>query len=164
MKLTDWWPVGSDWWAVAFFACCLGAIFALDHQWLPSDLFGHENARENDPTFMSAKGWACKRYFTDSEWSRLTSALSDEHIKNATCREMTAMLPDNNVESAAGDCFSQMNSLENDVWSTLSWHSTTRLDRLPCDSERRVLDTLANVSHEYRDEQVDRLFDRALGH
>jgi len=158
--------VGSDWWAVAFFACCLSAIFALDHQWLPSGDIS--NTRDRDPAFFSLRGAACGRFLTADEkleWERLDMA-NAKQMANSTCQQLAAMLDIYSapkVESAKGDCFSQMNSLENDVWSTLSWHSTTRLDRLPCDSERRVLDLLANVPHEYRDEQVDRLFDRALG-
>ena len=86
-------------------------------------------------------------------------------MANATCQQLAAMLDTIGYteQPAERDCFSQMNSLENDVWGTLSWHSNTRLDRLPCDSERHVLDTLADIPKDYRDEQVDRLFDRALG-
>jgi hypothetical protein len=94
MKLRDWWPA-------ALFALVMGAGLIFVSQSAPDNPF---HARESDPSFLSVKGWACKRYFTHSEWSRLTSALSGEHIENATCREMTAMLPANNVESAAGDC------------------------------------------------------------
>lgn len=161
MKLTDWLPAGSDWWAVAFFAF-VGAVVIAVSQWPSGD------ARDRDPAFFSLRGAACGRFLTADEkleWERLDMA-NAKQMANSTCQQLAAMLDIYSapkVESAAGDCFSQMNSLENDVWSTLSWHSTTRLDRLPCGSERRVLDMLANVPHEYRDEQVDRLFDRALG-
>jgi hypothetical protein len=129
-----------------------------------------ENTRDSDPTFFSLKGAACGRFLTADEkleWERVNKfeTASAQQMAKATCQQLAAMLDslDAKPEAADGDCFSQMNSLENDVWSTLSWHSTARLDKLPCASERRVLDVLADVPKDYRDEQVDRLFDRASG-
>jgi len=59
------------------------------------------------------------------------------------------------------NCGVQMNSLENEVWSTLSWDSAMKLDALPCDMQRRVLEVLANTPRDYRNEQLDRMFDAA---
>ncbi len=61
----------------------------------------------------------------------------------------------------APNCGSTMNSLQTDVWSTLSWTNTMRLDAVPCGTQRKVLDILANVPREYRNEQLDRMFDAA---
>lgn len=152
------------WWPVALFVAVVGVGFLIMASQRPDVL------RDRDPAFFSLRGAACDRFLTADEkleWERVNKfeTASAQQMAKATCQQLAAMLDslDAKPEAADGDCFSQMNSLENDVWSTLSWHSTARLDKLPCASERRVLDVLADVPKDYRDEQVDRLFDRASG-
>jgi hypothetical protein len=152
------------WWPVALFVAVVGVGFLIMASQRPDVL------RDRDPAFFSLRGAACDRFLTADEkleWERVNKfeKASARQMANLSCQQLAAVLDTTGSKEhpAERDCFSQMNSLENDVWSTLSWHSTSRLDRLPCDSERHALDLLADIPKDYRDEQVDRLFDRALG-
>jgi hypothetical protein len=57
------------------------------------------------------------------------------------------------------DCARQMTFLENDVFSSMSFSHENLLASVTCDKERKVLDVLATIPKDQRDEVFDHYLD-----
>jgi hypothetical protein len=146
------------WWPVALFVVVVGVGFLIMAS-RRSDVL-----RDRDPAFFSLKGAACGRFLTADEkleWERINEfeKASARQMANLSCQQLAAILDTigTKEQPAERDCFSQMNSLENDVWSTLSWHSTSALSRRERGKSRllRTRQADANCSPGWNCQPVD---------